>query len=230
MNLEERIEELSIKLDLLRSDNRSPSSNTPYLVGEKQTLEQKASLEQCLSICLKLIGHIESVRPVTYSDGENTSSFGVVREANMSIPRMMDDTLDVCTQSLNKTAQHIQDIAKENQTKVEMTEADIIQQLGGTKKCLEYMRKSEQERVNIFEKIDAAEDSRMIMVSTIGDLIRGIDVKIGARGGSVMGQFSDESLQKVVEIYSPPDPSRSDTTSGARNPSFEQRYGSGKKV
>jgi hypothetical protein len=183
-----------------------------------------------LSICLKLIDHIESVRPGVCSDGENTVSSGVVREANMSIPRMMDDTLDACTQSLNRTAQHIQDIAKEDQAKAEMDEAEIIRQLGGTRKCLEYMRKSEQERVNIFEKIDAAEDSRTIMVSTIGDLIRGTDVKFGPRAGSVMGQLSDESLQRIVENFSPPEPSRSDTASAARNTSFVHRYGSGQKI
>jgi hypothetical protein len=183
-----------------------------------------------LTICLKLVDHIESIRPGICSDVKNTTSSGVVREANMSVPRMMDDTLDVCTQSLNRTAQHIQDIAKEDQAKVEMDEAEIIRQLGGTRKCLEYMRKSEKERVNIFEKIDAAEDSRTIMVSTIGDLIRGTDVKFGARAGSVMGQLSDESLQRIVENFSPPDPSRSDKVNAGRDSSFVHRYGSGQKI
>lgn len=230
VNLEERIEELSIKLDLLRSGDRPSYSDGLYLPGEKQTLEQKASLEQCLSICLKLIDHIESVRPGVCSPDENPLASGVVVEAKMSVPRMMDDTLDACTQSLNRTAQHIQHIAKDDQAKAEKDEAEIIQQLGGTRKCLEYMRQSERERVNIFEKIDAAEDSRTIMVSTIGDLIRGIDVKFGARAGSVMGQLSDESLQKIVENFSPPEPSKSDTANPARKTSFEHRYGSGQRV
>ncbi|KAJ4984186.1 hypothetical protein SVAN01_10294 [Stagonosporopsis vannaccii] len=228
VNLEERIEELSIKLDLLRSENRNPASSGLYLSDEKQTLEQKASLEQCLSICLKLIDHIQSVRSFVHSDDETLSSSGVGRESSMSVPRLMDDTLDVCTQSLSSTAQHIRDIAEEDQTKAEMNEADIIRQLGGARKCLEFMRKSEQERVNIFEKIEAAEDSRTIIVSTIGDLIRGTDINIGARGGNIMGQMSDESLQRVVENFSPPGPSRSESASSAKT--FEHRYGHGQRI
>lgn len=230
MNLEERIEELSIKLDLIRSENRHASRDGLYLTDEKQTLEQKTSLEQCLSICLKLIDHIRSVRPTVRSEDEIASSSGVAREASMSVPRMMDDTLNMCTQSLSNTAQHIRDIAEEDQTQAEMDEADIIRQLGGHRKCLEFMRKSKQERVNIFEKIDAAEDSRTIIVSTIGDLIRGTDIKIGARAGNFMGQMSDESLQRLGENFSPPDPSRSESASSTRGTSFEYRYGSGQKM
>lgn len=226
--MEERIEELSIKLDLLRSENHHSSSGGLYLTDEKQALEQKASLEQCLSICLKLIDHIQSVRPVVHSDDESPLSLGIAREASMSVPRMMDDTLNVCAQSLSNTAQHIRDIADEDQTKAEIDEAKIIQQLGGAQKCLEYIKKSEQERVNIFEKIDAAEDSRTIIVSTIGDLIRGTDIKIGARAGNIMGQMSDESLQRVTENFSPPGSSRSESARTAR--AFESKWGSGQKV
>ncbi|KAJ4310818.1 hypothetical protein N0V94_008255 [Neodidymelliopsis sp. IMI 364377] len=230
MNLQERIEELGIKLDLLRSENRHSSSNGLYLADEKQTLEQKASLEQCLSICLKLIDHIKSVRPVVRSDDENTPSSGITRDASISVPRMMDNTLNVCAQSLSNTAQHIRDIAEQDQTKAEMDEADIIRQLGGARKCLEFIKKSEQERVNIFEKVDAAEDSRMVIVSTIGDLIRGTDIRIGARAGNVMGQMSDESLQRVMENFSPPGPSRLESASVTRGASFEHRYGSGQRI
>ncbi|KAJ4341296.1 hypothetical protein N0V95_007272 [Ascochyta clinopodiicola] len=230
VNLEERIEELSIKLDLLRSDNHRSSSDSLYLANEKQTLEQKASLEQCLSIYLKLIDHIQSVRPVVYSDDEHTLSSGVTREASMSVPPLMDNTLDVCTQSLSSTAQHVRDIAKEDQRQAEMNEADITRQLGGARKCLEFMKKSEQERVNIFEKIDAGEDSRTVIVSTVGDLIKGTDIRIGARAGNVMGQMSDESLQRVVESLSPPSPGKSELASATRSESFEHRYGSGRKT
>lgn len=230
-NLEERIEELSMKLELLHSEKGHSSTEGLRLVEEKQATEQKASLEQCLTICLKLIDHIHAIRPIAGPDREGGLSADVTKESSMNVPRMMNDTLDVCTQNLNETAERIREIAGENRTKAEIAEANLIQQLGGAQECLEILKRSKEERVNIFDNIDAAEDSRLIIVSTIGDLIKGTNIKMGARVGNLMGQLSDESLQKVVEKFSPPGPGKADSVSAdtATYP-FVQRYGSGQRL
>jgi hypothetical protein len=228
--LEERIEELSVKLELLHSEKSFPSTEGTLLTEERQTIDQKTSLERCLSICLKLIDHIQVVGSAVWLDSKEETT-GSTKDASMSVPRMTNDALDACTQSLSNTAQHIRDIADEDQSKVEMDEAELIRQLGGTQRCLEILKKSERDRVNIFEKIDQSEDSRTMIVSTIGDLIRGTDIKVGARAISVMGQMSNESLQSGVEKFTSSLQIRSDSSAADRsNCVFMQRHGSGRTM
>jgi hypothetical protein len=229
-NLEERIEELSVKLELLHSEKSLPSVEGMHLAEEQQALDQKTSLEQCLSICLKLIEHIRTVRPVAYPDGVQVLG-DTIKDPGMNVPRMTNAALDLCTQSLRNTAQHIQDIAEEDRSKAEMNEAEILEQLGGVRKCLEIVRQSEQNRVNIFEKFVQSEDSRVAMVSTIGDLVKGSNINIGPGAISLMGQMSDESLQKGIEIFTSSLSSRS-TRPAAERPSFafEKKHGSGRTM
>ena len=228
-NLEERIEELSVKLELLHSEKSPSAVEGTHLAEEEQAMDQKASLEQCLSICLRLIDHIRTFRPSAGLDGIEGIDESV-KDLGLSVPRMTNDALDVCTQSLRKTAQHIQDISDEDRSKADMDEAEILEQLGGTRNCLEFVRQSEQNRVNIFEKIVQSEDSRVAMVSTIGDLVRGTDINIGPRAISLMGQMSDESLQKGVETFTSSLHSRSERPTAGKPFAFETKHGSGRTM
>ncbi|KAH6629795.1 hypothetical protein C7974DRAFT_413554 [Boeremia exigua] len=229
-NLEERIEELSAKLELLHSSEKNSSLvEDTHLAEEQQALDQKTSLEQCLSICLKLIEHIHTIRPVAFPDGLQGMD-AAVKDQGMSVPRMTNDALNVCTQSLRNTAQHIRDIADEDRSKAEMNEAEVLEQLGGVRKCLEIVRQSEQNRVNIFEKIVQSEDSRVAMVSTIGDLVRGSDINIGPGAISLMGQMSDESLQMGVGTFTSSLTSRSTRPATERPFAFEKKHGSGRTM
>jgi hypothetical protein len=142
-NLEERIEELSVKLELLHSEKSPSAVEGTHLAEEEQAMDQKASLEQCLSICLRLIDHIRTFRPSAGLD----SIEGIdesVKDSGLSVPRMTNDALDVCTQSLRNTAQHIQDISDEDRSKADMDEAEILEQLGGARNCLEFVRQSDK--------------------------------------------------------------------------------------
>ncbi|KAH7371725.1 hypothetical protein BKA66DRAFT_551508 [Pyrenochaeta sp. MPI-SDFR-AT-0127] len=229
-NLEERIEELGVKLELLHLERSSPSMDSICLTEEREALNQKNSLQQCLSICLRLIDHIQTIRPTVHLIGEDVSQT-TMRDTNMNVPRITNNALDICTQSLSNTAQQIRDIADEGQAKVGMDEAELIQQLGGVQRCLEILKKSERDRVNIFEKIEQSEDSRVAMVSTIGDLIRGTEITIGARAISVMGQMSDESLQKGLENFTLSLQSRpSNPATEKATFAFEQKHGSGRTM
>lgn len=229
-NLEERIEELTIKLELLHSEKSSTLMADTHLAEERQATDQKTSLEQCLSVCLKLIEHIRTVRPAAGSDGERAAD-DTAKDSESSVPRLTNDALDVCTQNLRTTARHIQDIATKDKSQAEMAETEILERLGGAKRCLEIFKQSEQNRVNIFEKVVQSENSRVAMVSTIGDLVRGTDINIGSGAISLLGQMSDESLQKGIDTFTASLSSRSTGSSGDKSSSvFAKKHGSGRTM
>ena len=229
-NLEERIEELTVKLELLHSEKSSSLATDTHLAEERQAVDQKTSLEQCLSVCLKLIEHIRTVRPATGSEGEGVTD-DAAKDPEKSVPRMTNDALDVCTQSLRATARHIQDIAAEDRSQAEMAEAEILERLGGARRCLEIFKQSEQNRVNVFEKVVQSEDSRVAMVSTIGDLVRGTDINIGPGAISLLGQMSDESLQKGIDTFAASLSNRSTGSTGDKSSFvFAKKHGSGRTM
>jgi hypothetical protein len=129
---------------------------------------------------------------------------------------------------LRDTPQHIRNIGDVDQTKIDMDEAKLLQQLGGIRTCLEILKKSELDRVNVFENIDKSEDSGVIMVLTTRDAIRGTNITIGARAISLMGQKGDESLQKGVKSFCLSVQSTLHNMAGQMSTrAFEQRHGSG---
>jgi hypothetical protein len=219
-----------MKLELLHSEQGSPLIEGMRPDEERHTLDQKTSLEQCLSICTKLIEHIQTVRPTACLDSDRATN-DATKDSSTSIPRMTNDALNVCTQSLSSTAQHIRDIADEDHAKTEMNEAELLRQLGGAQRCLEILRQSERNRVNVFENIEQSEDSQVAMVSTVGDLIRGTDIRIGPRAISLMGQMSDESLQFGVGNFTSSLQTKPNRLAADRPiAAFEQKHGSGRTI
>ncbi|KAK0301835.1 hypothetical protein LTR82_018101 [Friedmanniomyces endolithicus] len=62
--------------------------------------------------------------------------------------------------------------------------------------CDEALRNADHHRTNLYEDVSVADDSQQYIVSTIGDLICAKRVTTGSRSVIVMGQMSDESLQR----------------------------------
>jgi hypothetical protein len=70
--------------------------------------------------------------------------------------------------------------------------------------CMHASEEAEKVRVNIVEDITTAEDSRQVLVSTIGDLITARRVDAGARSLQCIGQMSDETLQQLSRAHGIP--------------------------
>ncbi|KAH8589567.1 hypothetical protein B0O99DRAFT_581513 [Bisporella sp. PMI_857] len=238
LNLEEQIEELSAKLDLLQSEQHYPSSDIDSIqpTGEsttaKQTLDQKASLEQCLSVCQQLLVHIEEIKPSVFGNTESAtgaeSTRDLLEDVTVLAPRITANALEICTQNLNATARYLRDLQEGSQSKTKSDEARIMQQLDSAQMCLGIVKDAQQHRTNIFEKIDTAEDSRQIIVSTIGELIKANGLTIGARAINIMGQMNDESLQKIANNFPSTTPERS--SSPETGVTFEKRHGFGHTI
>ena len=240
LNLEEQIEEISAKLDILQTDHQHPSPEFDDTLsnGEpttaKKALDQKASLEQCLSVCQQLLTHINTIKPVVFENTEDAPGMKYMRGEEVTLlgPRLISNALELCSQNLKATERHIRDLQDGpqggSQSRSKSDEARVMQQLESAQKCLDIVKDAQQHRVNIFENIDTAEDSRQFIVSTIGDLIKATGLTIGARAVNIMGQMNDESLQKMVDNY--PSATHSRDSVSETGVTFEKRHGLGKAV
>lgn len=237
-NLEEQIVVLSTKLEILqpRQTTDSPSSSTPQtsemIRMAKDVLDQRTSLEQCLSVCNQLLEKIEELKPAISETGTGSQETPEVhgRIPDQFGPRITSDALRICAYNLNATMQHLHDLQNGDKSIGESTKAGVIQHLESARQCLDVIGKAQMHRQSIYENVDLAEDSFQTVVSTMGDLIKASGLTIGARSVNIMGQMSDESLQKLGNSWtnslsqSPP--------TGPTEPrtAFEKKHGSGYKV
>lgn len=227
-NLKDQIDELGAKLDLVRFTQHNDVTDTT----KKQTLDQKTSLEQCLSICQNLLLHIEEIKPSVSEkagDTSNNAALEHVDEVNILAPRIVSSVLELCTQNIKTAETHMRELHESNRSKSKSDEARVMQQLNSAQQCLNIVKHAQQHRINTYEKIDTGEDSHQFIVSTIGDLIKANGLTVGARSVNVMGQMSDESLQKLTEKLPSPVPQKS-ASPYHQNVSFEKRHGYGKTV
>lgn len=115
-DLEDQITELSQKLVAIRSQNAPSVPTDPYHqsrqqpVVTKQTLEQKASLEQCLVVCGRLLDHVEVARRTIPHDATSMTSTAKENHApsdmNSLAPRLTTDALQMCIYNIAAVAQH----------------------------------------------------------------------------------------------------------------------------
>jgi hypothetical protein len=211
--------------------------------------EEKASIEQCLRICDEVSSHIEEVqgRDVLLTStlaGERpaTAKPGGITTATVSTSK----TLENCKRGLGITSSELKMQLIDLNNKVQNF-SQHAETLGGnasdnnqSKKevlksieacvaiCDQATEQVLQERINVFEDVEMADDAHSVIVATLGDLISAKRITAGARSTMWLGQMSDASLQqlskdRVVDgVRTGRDPE-----SGAH---FEGRHGAGRKL
>lgn len=208
-DLEDQIIKLSYKLKVLQGEGAatsSPDSSRPEHqepVTTEQTLDQRASLEQCLAVCRRLLDHVEvAMRSMPQDTAGVASTIDddyAARQIDSVAPRLTADALQMCTHNINTAVQHLRDLQEMKETPAEPDACRIMQQLDSARQCLDIVGKARQRWVNVFEDIDSGGESLQTVVSTIGDLIQAQGLKVGGRFVSIMGQMQDESLQKITD-------------------------------
>jgi hypothetical protein len=215
---------------------------------ENDIKEEKASIEQCLRICEEVSSHIEEVQA---RDLELTSSLTgeqpvTVKLGGTTAARVKtSNTLENCKRGLDVTSSglkmQLNDINKRVELLSQRSETlgghvpdrqNIEVELESIKQCLAICTKATeqvaQERVNVFEDVEAADDVHQIIVATLGDLISAKRIKVGARSRQWLGQMSDTSLQQLSKDRD------EDGVRAARDPEsgahFEGRHGAGQRL
>lgn len=95
--------------------------------------------------------------------------------------------------------------------------------------CMQATDEAEKARINVMEDIATAEDSRQVLVSTIGDLIAAHRVTAGPRSLQAIGQMSDETLQHLSRTHGSPQ-TNADTSAGGSGPGRDTHSSTGRPL
>lgn len=189
-----------------------------FTIDEVAMRSERDCTIQCLDICTHVATVVEEQKALM--DGSNlgsTASGGSKTSVNShSRPyNIVEDSLQSCKSNiqsanaqLSKRLQHLS--ARLNSFSAHPLQANseherMAEELESIRQCLNICMQASEEaekvRVNILEDVTTAEDSRQVLVSTVGDLIAAHRVSAGARSLQCIGQMSDETLQQVSRTH-----------------------------
>lgn len=224
------------------------TQNDDFEENEAVMKEERASIQQCLKICENVSTHIDQVQANTFADistpsGEHRAT---TRHDRISLPQVTTSrTLESCKRGLSATYSLLKmQLDDLNDRIAETSQQEGIlnaegpgsqstkEQVDSIKQCLAICTQATEEivqdRVNVFEDVNMADDGHQIIVATLGDLISAKRITVGARSTQWLGQMSDTSLQQLSQNHSSvAEGTRPDTEVGAI---FEGRHGAGRKL
>lgn len=205
----------------LRNGAQEPSCGED-VVGEAAMRAERDSTKQCLEICVQVSNFIDERQKLIekhvsdVSAPANQADSGAER---VSARQIADDSLKGCrfniksanaqlSNRLHYLGTRLSSIPPDSQQASwsgSMDQERMAEEIESIRQCLgicvQAAEVAEKARINTMEDIAAAEDSRQVLVSTIGDLIAAHRVTAGARSLQCIGQMSDETLQQMARIH-----------------------------
>ncbi|RDL32368.1 Uncharacterized protein BP5553_08824 [Venustampulla echinocandica] len=248
-DLEEHLQEIDNKLQSLSLQSTTISDEQAAERGAIQ--EEKDSTQQCLGICAQVSAHIDQAQPNSFEKiSTATGSQNVdASSKNPSWARVVTaDTFKECKEKIsNATTQlevHLQDIdnrlrnlhstSPETPNEQAAEKEQIKAELDSIKQCLaicaDASTQANKERTNLFEDVTMSDDSRQVIVSTIGDLITARRITAGDRSLQCLGQMSDDSVQQISQSHLHIATGKPQGLQAASDAPFENRYGTGVKL
>lgn len=234
--------------DLQISEKHGPSKQI-ILLNEMK--EEKESLQQCLEICSKVSSFItdaeNSLRQAGSAGGEGdlglhgttlhaysrTKTKGILTDFQSRIAnnaselknrlRELDDKISILAQDKSddqgENIKYIQDARDER--------ASLVQCLGI---CADASKIADAARTNELEDIVSDDNSRQIIVSTIGDLISARHIVTGSGSLQCIGQMSDETIQYLSSKGNQFGSENADSEVRNHQSDFDRLYGAGYQI
>ena len=251
---------LSLDKYFQEKDNRLQALAVPEATLSNEDASERERLQKemnttkdCLAICAKVFGDLDQVRLKMI---DNICAAHGLRQPNLtmrsdlaSANRIFVDGCEDWKGAVARTASQL-----ENHLFI-VDSAPITSSLDGTglaeedssrekraqelddsikdcqKVCAKAVERVEEARTNIIEDMSAGSDSFQVVVATFGDLLTARGVKVADRTTQVLGQMSEASLLKALEVAG-----RSSSQKAQRGEQhakdvakFEDRYGGGYK-
>lgn len=239
-DLDARMRDPAFKSDLVSDQTIS---------GGSATEEERASIQQCLKICMQVSAHIDQVQLESFPDvavlsdeGNNAASLDKPGLARLRT----SETLRDCKRGLSLTAfelrSRLQDAERRMETVLEHEKWEksgedpqgLKEELDSVKRCLSICANAAEEvgreRVNVFEDVSMVDDGHQLIVSTIGDLISAKRVSIGSRSTQWLGQMSDATVQQLVKTGATNNLHQDEDKQVIKGTHFENRHGTGRKL
>jgi hypothetical protein len=246
-DLQERLDTIDAKLSLMAVTTTMPPEEAAK--DHRQFQEERDGTRLCLEICSKVSLHLEQVRRSVWI-GEAAPA-GVTMERTTSLDKLVSsrfttaESLTSCEDILKAQSARLRDhLERSSQSsdepelsKEQIAERQRIKNEYETTKmslalCEEASQRADEKGTSYYEDIQLAEDTKQVIVSTIGDLISAKGITVGPRSINFMGQMSNESLQQLAHSVRniPVSEDVSVDTKPGANMRFENRYGTGKAV
>lgn len=208
-------------------------------VDGRAILAERASIVQCLQICGqvshsieerqqrmadKAVGPKASDTDAGSGDGGEPSFAQQVMHHSLqgckfnikSANAQLSTRLQYLSTSLSDAPPDVLQASTDRQKDRE----EMIKDIEGVRRCLDICTQAtdeaEKARTNIMEDITTAEDSRQVLVSTVGDLIAAHRVTAGARSLQAIGQMTDETLQHLSRMPGLPPAIPAQSADGSR--------------
>ncbi|KAM5464978.1 hypothetical protein MauCBS54593_006611 [Microsporum audouinii] len=166
--------------------------------------EERENTKKCLEICAEVGDYIDMIQHRRLNDVSSPE----LKHATIV-------TLKGCKDTLTAFSTEMEQRSGEANTKLgkflasnaggSEEDAKLVEELqaerDGVKHCIgvcnEMSVEADRVRTNVFEDITSLDDSHLVFISTIGDLISASRITTGARSAHWMGQMSDDSVQQL---------------------------------
>lgn len=207
--LEDRLNELNTMLESLASKRQqNVASGT---VERTQMLEEKASIQRLIEICLRASQYLENRQ----TDIENTENELNEPERLRSAKQATTRSLQICQKELANTSNEIQaeiQISDNRTSSIEWAAPDINTEQQRLERevesvrrqlaiCKESNRFAEEKRQMIFERVSAGNQASQTIASNCKASIIARDIKIGDRTFQALGQLDDVTIQHTSQNH-----------------------------
>lgn len=234
--------------DRLYNIDKNMKESSDELNASGESVERNAILAERTSTirCLEICGQVSSYIEKRKSDMAEKAEDHQVPPARLdsvaglsSARQIMDDSLAGCGLNIKSASAQLSQRLEYLRTILTGTSLagqqaalsdlekreDLAREIESVRQCLDVCKQAteqaENARINVMQDVATAEDSRQVLVSTVGDLIAAHRVTAGARSLQAIGQMSDESLQHLSRT-----PVFPATTSGSSVDESHQRHDS----
>lgn len=247
-DLHDRLDEIQGKLSI------SQSLDDPGATISREELQkiedEKQSTTHCLDVCKQVSDYIEQYQSKCENrtggaDGTHDTTSPTNPNPSMA-QQIAQGYLKSCILNMSAASNRLQDHLNQLEANLRSDKNPTVpdQVAGDFQKikeeretiaqclniCADASNISESSRVNVFEDVASLDDAQQVLVSTIGDLLNAKRVSTGARSLQVLGQMSDESLQRLNSRHTG---SRDDLiveVEQKEGKDFHDRYGTGRSL
>ena len=226
------------------------SANPPLRAIGPSLNEERASIQQCLKICMEVSSHIDQAQAQYLVDVHRSPSSpanGTIMDKSDLARLITSETLTDCKRGIGFTKIEFQTRLKDanrrltnalkTQEETDSSEGNhqnMRELLDSVKQCLSICDHAadqvSRERVNVFEDVSMADDGHQLILSTMGDLISAKRVTVGSGSIQWLGQISDASLQQLSKDQARDVSERGERSTVEPGIHFENRHGAGRKL
>ena len=194
-------------------------------MDENSMLSERESTLRCLEICVQVSNFIKDRHKSIVGNLDDYTATADQAESgadSSSARQIVDDSLQSCrlniksaTAQLSTRLQYLSTTLSSESPDILQTPANGVDERDRMVKEIESVRQyidictragedAGKAHCNVMEDIAIAEDSRQVLVSTIGDLIAAHRITAGARSLQAIGQMSDKTLQQMSRTHGVP--------------------------